>query len=134
MKLTPLSTLLALALGAGAAGAHHSIAAFDGSRTMRLTGVVTGFRWINPHVSVEIDAAGEGDAPARWTVEMTAPNSLMDEGWKRDTLSVGDRITVFAHPLRDPAPGVHRGLYAGIILADGRTLGRVDAGGHAGEQ
>ena len=65
-------------------GAHHSIAKFDGSRVVRVSGVVASFRWINPHASVEIEsprAAGEGGG--RWIVEMMAPTSMMGEGWTR---------------------------------------------------
>ncbi|MFO7324145.1 MAG: DUF6152 family protein [Pseudomonadota bacterium] len=72
---------------------------------------------------------------ARWSVEMQAPGSLMDEGWSRSLLAPGDSITVFAHPLRDDdgAGAVRRVLYLGTVLADGRTLGRVPAGTRGGE-
>ncbi len=99
---------------------HHSIAMFDGRRVVQVTGVVTGFRWINPHVTIEIDE--------KWTVEMQAPTTLMGDGWKRDTLAVGDRITVFVSPLRveDPAAPRQRGQYVGVVLPDGSKLGRTD--------
>ena len=110
------------------ASAHHSIAMFDGKRVVKITGTVTGFRWINPHVSIRLDVA-EGEAPGGpWIVEMQAPTTLMSDGWARDSLSAGDRITLFINPTRDGAAssGPHQGLYVGAILQDGRTLGRVD--------
>ena len=124
-----IAAAIVAAYGVARVEAHHSIAMFDGGRTVKITGIVQGFRWINPHVSIEIDAVGEGDTPGRWIVEMTAPNVLMGEGWKRDSVAVGDLITIFAHPLRNPAAatdGSHRGLYVGVTLPDGKTLGRVD--------
>lgn len=113
-------------------GAHHSIAIFDGTRIVKLEGTVMEFRWVNPHASIRLDAIGGGDAPdGRWTVEMAAPNVLIGEGWKGDSLIVGDRITLLANPLRESATsaaGNHRALYVGVVFADGKTLGRVDDG------
>jgi hypothetical protein len=57
---------------------------------------------------------------------MQAPNSLSGEGWSRDTLASGTQVIVFANPLRNQdAGGRLRALYVGIILPDGRALGRT---------
>jgi hypothetical protein len=53
---------------------------------------------------------------------MTSPNNLTQSGWKRTTLKPGDRVRIYVHPLRSGARG---GAYAGIVLADGSTLGDV---------
>jgi hypothetical protein len=115
------------------AGAHHSTAAFDTSRVVKIEGTVTQFRWINPHASIKIDGVTEGDDPdGLWTVEMTAPNVLINEGWTRTALKVGDKVTMFVNPLRTKAElndGSTGGLYVGVILADGSTLGRTDGKG-----
>jgi len=123
--------LLAALMGAAIpiADAHHSIAMFDGRRVVRITGTVTGFRWINPHASIQLNAIGEGEVtPAAWTVEMQAPSTLMAEGWERDTLVAGGQITLFLNPERDgvASSAARRGLYVGVILPDGRVLGRID--------
>src|SRR5690349_12158950 len=76
--------------------AHHSTAAFDNTRVVKLEGTITQFRWINPHASIKIDAKSEGDDPdGIWTVEMTAPNVLINEGWTRTALKTGDKVTMF---------------------------------------
>jgi hypothetical protein len=108
-------------------GAHHSISMFDGRRVVKIAGTVAAFRWINPHASFELEVHGESGAFARWVVEMQPPTAMMDAGWTRDTLAVGDHVTVFANPLRKPpaAGDASRLLYAGIILANGRMLGRA---------
>src|SRR5687768_2132198 len=91
-----------------------------------IEGTIGEFRWINPHASFVIEGRGSDRS---WTVEMNAPNVLMGQGWKRDSLAVGDKVTGFVSPLRvDAAPagnGRSRALYVGIILADGATLGSV---------
>jgi hypothetical protein len=122
---------LATILGARAGLAHHSLAKFDGNRVLRIEGTITAFRWINPHVSLKIDGTAEGGAPGAWAVEMSAPGVLMGDGWTRDSLAAGDKVTLFINPPRDTsigADGSVRALYVGIILADGRTLGDVPTG------
>ena len=120
-------------IGTLPAGAHHSTAAFDNSRVIKLEGTITQFRWINPHASIKIDAISEGDEPdGVWTVEMTAPNVLINQGWKRNSLVEGDKVTIFVNPLRNAITlndGSQGGLYVGAILADGSTLGSTDGTG-----
>jgi hypothetical protein len=122
-------------LGAGVTPviAHHSTAAFDSTAVVKIEGTVTQFRWINPHASFKVDGISEGDFPdGLWTVEMTAPNVLINQGWKRNSLTVGDKVTVFVNPLRNAITlndGSQGGLYVGVILADGTKLGTVDGTG-----
>jgi hypothetical protein len=120
-------------LAAAPAGAHHSTAAFDTSRVIKLQGTITQFRWINPHASIKIDGLSEGDEPdGLWTVEMTAPNVLLNQGWTRTALKVGDKVTIYVNPLRNAITlndGSQGGLYVGVVLASGATLGRTDGQG-----
>jgi len=120
-------------LSALPAGAHHSTAAFDNSRVIKIEGTITQFRWINPHASIKIDGVTAGDDPdGVWTVEMTAPNVLINEGWTRTALQVGDKVTMFVNPLRNAVvlnDGSTGSLYVGVILKDGKTLGRTDGKG-----
>jgi hypothetical protein len=119
--------------GALPAGAHHSTAAFDNSRVIKIEGTITQFRWINPHASIKIDGVTAGDDPdGVWTVEMTAPNVLINEGWTRTALKIGDKVTMYVNPLRNQVvlnDGSTGSLYVGVVLADGKTLGRTDGKG-----
>jgi hypothetical protein len=113
--------------------AHHSTAAFDTSRVVRIEGTITQFRWINPHASIKIDGVSAGDDPdGVWTVEMTAPNILINQGWTRTALKVGDKVTMFVNPLRNAVTlndGSTGSLYVGVILASGSKLGQTDGKG-----
>jgi hypothetical protein len=123
-----LTALLLIGQANSPVHAHHSIAIFDGKRVVKVSGTVTRFSWLNPHVTVLVEGIADGDVPAGpWNVEMSAPTALMSEGWARNSLSVGDRITLFVNPLRDAAnsAAIRRGLYVGAILPDGRALGQV---------
>lgn len=113
--------------------AHHSTAAFDTTRVIKIEGTITQFRWINPHASIKMDGISEGDTPdGLWTIEMTAPNVLINEGWTRTALKVGDKVTMYVNPLRNAVTlndGSAGSLYVGVVLADGHTLGRTDGKG-----
>jgi hypothetical protein len=123
----------AAVLGMLPAAAHHSTAAFDTSRVVKIEGTITQFRWINPHASIKIDGVTEGDAAdGLWTVEMTAPNVLINQGWTRTALQIGDKVTMFVNPLRNKVTlndGSTGGLYVGVVLANGNTLGQTDGKG-----
>ncbi len=127
-----LSTVAAFVV-IGAAEAHHSTAAFDTSKVIKIEGKITQFRWINPHASIKLEGAADTDARnGKWTVEMTAPNILINQGWTRDALKPGDKVTMYVNPLRNAITlndGSQGGLYVGVVLADGHTLGRTDGQG-----
>ena len=60
-----------------------------------------------------------------WSIEMSAPSSLVRQGWKPKTLKPGDQITVTTHPLRDGRPG---GSLVSAMLADGTRIGGSPTG------
>ena len=124
VKLAPkliLAVALLTPLSAPPALAHHSYAMFDMNKTVVLDATVVRFKWQNPHAFIEVDAAANG-ATERWAIEMTSPNNLIQEGWKRTSLKKGDKVKLYVHPLRSGAKG---GSYAGVRLPDGSTLGDV---------
>ena len=116
-----LLAALGLTVLALPASAHHSYSMFDMNKTVVLEAEVVRFKWQNPHAFIEADVAA-GGATERWAIEMTSPNNLAQEGWKRTSLKEGDRVRIWVHPLRSGARG---GSYAGVRLADGSTLGDV---------
>jgi len=102
--------------------AHHSYSMFDMNKTIVLEAQITRFKWQNPHAFIEADVQVEG-GKEHWAIEMTSPNNLVQEGWKRTSLKPGDKVKLYVHPLRSGAKG---GSYAGVRLPDGSTLGDVD--------
>jgi hypothetical protein len=127
IQLSTLSFLLSFP-----AFAHHSTAAFDNEKVIKIEGTITQFRWTNPHASIKLDGDASEGPDGLWTVEMTAPNSLMQSGWKRTSLKVGDKVVIYVNPLKNAITlndGSQGGLYVGVVLADGSTLGRTDGDG-----
>ena len=122
---TPIRWLLAaLALLAVPAAAHHSYAMFDMTKTIALDATITQFKWQNPHSFIEADIKTP-DGSEHWAIEMTAPNNLVQEGWKRTTVKPGDRVTLYVHPLRSGDKG---GSFSGVKLANGTMLGQSTSG------
>ena len=75
--------------------AHHSFAAeYDGKKPVTLKGVVTKVEWMNPHVYFFIDVEDSKGAVANWALEMGPPNGLQKSGWTRNTMKIGDEVTV----------------------------------------
>ena len=106
--------------------AHHSFAAeFDGSKPVTLKGVVTQVDWANPHVWFYIKVKDEESRTVRWACEMGAPHQLQQRGWLRDTMKVGDVVTVAGSLARD---GSKRANARVVTTADGRTLGAASSG------
>ena len=83
-------------LAAGTAVAHHSFAAeFDANKKVELTGRVTKIEWTNPHVWFYINVKDEKTGEiTNWGAEMGPPHGLQRRGWRRDTLKIGDEVTV----------------------------------------
>ena len=84
--------------------AHHSFEAeYDGNKTVTLTGTVTKVDWVNPHAYIFITTKDESGADKQLRIELGPPYSLTRQGWKRDTVKIGDKITVEnAAPAKDP--------------------------------
>jgi len=106
--------------------AHHSFAAeFDGSKPITLKGTVTQIDWANPHVWFYITVKGDDGRAARWACEMGAPHQLQQRGWLRDTMKVGDMVTVAGSLARDGSKRANARL---VTTADGKTLGAASSG------
>jgi hypothetical protein len=104
--------------------AHHSFAGFDRGRQVTLTGVVKEFQWNNPHAWIQIVVTDDKGRQTEWGAECGSPNMMARTGWKRGTLTAGDRVVAVVNPLRDGRPN---GALVRITLPDGRVLGPGDA-------
>jgi len=111
--------LLGLILAVGRTPAHHSIAPYDLIHGTIIEGVVTSFRWENPHAHILLDVTGENYIVEHWNIELESPNILGRLGWTRDTLKPKDRAMVTGGRARN---GTFNLRAVSVQLADGRKL------------
>lgn len=118
-----IATLILAAAGIWQAApvvAHHSFAAeFDADSPIDLTGVVTKIEWRNPHTFFYIDVETASGDYENWALEMGSPNGLMRRGWSRDSLQIGDEVSVEGSRAKD---GSLKGNVRSVILSNGERL------------
>lgn len=99
-----LAVGLGILLAATAVSAHHSFSAtYENGRKMRLQGTVTRIDWVNPHAYFFIDVRDANGTITNWAVEFGNPLDLERDGWKRNSLHIGDGVTVEGVPARGPS-------------------------------
>ena len=104
VKIAAFSAFIGLVLSAPAVIAHHSFAAeFDANKALTLKGIVTKIEWSNPHTYFYMDVSDATGKVVNWGMEMGSPNGLMRQGWTRNTLHVGDEVTVEGSQAKDGA-------------------------------
>jgi hypothetical protein len=113
-----------LLLTGGAAAAHHSFdAEYDAQKPTTITGFVTKLDWTNPHAFVFIDAKDESGAVTTYKIEMGPPYALVRGGWKRDTVKIGDKVTVEgAAQAKDGSHAAGSMQTTSMTLASGQKL------------
>jgi len=120
------SALLAAAVPALA---HHAVSAeFDRNKPITFTGTVTKVDWMNPHIYTHIEAKDANGKTVVYQVEGGAPNSLFRNGWRPDSLKIGEVVSVTGSRAKSEASYRVSGT---ITKADGT---RVWGGGAAAQQ
>ncbi|NJO32045.1 MAG: hypothetical protein HC869_01845, partial [Rhodospirillales bacterium] len=72
--------VVAAALAASPAAAHHGIGTFDTRQTVTIVGVVTGIDFVNPHAWLYLDVTGADGKVAAWRCEMRSATTLRRSG------------------------------------------------------
>ena len=84
--------------------AHHSFAAeFHYDRSGTITGEVVEVLFVNPHARYFIAIEDENGNEILWDAQTRSPNALFAIGWNKDSIRVGERITIEGNLGRDNA-------------------------------
>ena len=89
---------------AAALSAHHSMAGYDDTKKITLSGVVSEYRWRNPHAWVVWDVKDESGKVTQWSGELPAINTDQALGMTKNSLKNGDEISVTINPSRLGTP------------------------------
>ena len=120
MKLKVAAIIAGMAVFAVTAAAHHSFAMFDMEKLVTVSGTLKLFEWSNPHCWLHIVAVDPVSGKnVEWAFEMGSVPQIAAQGWKADSVKVGDKITITAHPLKDGSRG---GQYESVKFGDGKIL------------
>jgi hypothetical protein len=127
MKFSLILTVLSVAGLSAPAYAHHSFAAeYDGTKVVKLTGAITKVDWSNPHVYFYIDVEDAKGNVTSWSMEMGAPGALRGRGWDKNTLKVGEVVTVEGSRAKD---GGNHANARSVTTSDGKQLGAASSQG-----
>ena len=98
MRLNVLGSSLVLSmlmLTVTPAKAHHSFdAEYDSTKIANFTGIVTKLDWQNPHAYLYVNTKDDSGAIKPLRFELGPPYALLRGGWKKDTVKIGDIISV----------------------------------------
>ena len=121
-NVSTVSLLVALVLaGATQLSAHHAVTAeFDQNKPITFTGTVKAVEWANPHIYTQVEVKSPDGKTVVYRVEGAAPNSLFRQGWRPDTLKVGETVTVTGVRAKSET-STNIGL-ATITTSDGKKL------------
>ena len=110
---------LLLAMASVPSFAHHSMSAYDSSRSVTLKATITDFAWTNPHVQIHFEVRDQNGNVEAWMAECPSPSRLSRGGWSGETLKPGDQISITGNPAKDGAKEMR---LQSVMLADGQQM------------
>jgi hypothetical protein len=104
------------------AHAHHSSSPhFDPNKPIVLEGVVTDFKFVNPHAYLYFNVTSEDGTVTNWNCEMSAASQLKRNGWTKELFVPGTEVKIDAIEARRD---MHGCAFQSGILADGTRVAR----------
>jgi hypothetical protein len=115
MMLTPLVSATRLY-------SHHSFSAvYDGTKQTTIAGVVTQFKFVNPHAMMYLDVKDDSGKTVKWVVEFDGRLNLSNFGWTENSIKSGEHVTVTGNPSHTDTTRI---FFLKLLHADGTELVR----------
>lgn len=105
--------IIAAALAALPAWAHHGWSEYDQSKPLTLTGKVVQSGYEHPHGHIRLETPGK-----TWLVVLAPPSRMQNRGLPREAILAGSTVTVVAYANRDKPEEAR----AERITANGKTV------------
>jgi hypothetical protein len=116
-----LSVLTLLAFSLTPADSHHAFSpVYDAKKTIVVEGVVTQFRFVNPHAMMLMNVTDKTTGTVvTWNVEFAGRLNLEEAGWTADSIKPGEHVKVTGNPTWT---GSQRMAFVKLVRADGTQL------------
>ena len=109
-----------LMLSAAAGSSHHAFSpVYDEKRLITVSGVVTQFKFVNPHAMMFMDVTDESGKVVKWAIEFAGSLNLSEVGWTAQTIKAREQVTVTGNPSHT---GSQRMFFRKLVRADGTEL------------
>lgn len=106
MSRTLLITIMlgiGLVFASNLAVAHHAVSAeFDTDKPIEFSGTVVKIDWLNPHTYTHVEVQQPDGTSITYRVEGGPPNALYRNGWRKESLPIGETVTVSGIMARRP--------------------------------
>lgn len=123
MKARILILAVAASLAfSGSVWAHHGSSQVYQGKSITLKGTVTGYEWANPHSILSVAVKDDSGKVDQWHAEILPPSEMVRAGWNKDSLSIGEEVTVTGRPGKYEQ---HILWLESLVTPDGRKLGRT---------
>jgi hypothetical protein len=117
---TLLFVLPILIFTVASASSHHAFSpVYDAKRTITVAGVVTQFRFVNPHAMMLMDVKDKSGKVVKWNVEFAGRLNLEEAGWTADSIKPGEHVKVTGNPAWKSD---QRMAFVKLVRADGTEL------------
>ena len=111
---------VACVLSPARATGHHAFGpVYDANRVITVEGVVTEFRFVNPHAMMFMDVTNETGKKVKWVVEFAGRLNLSEVGWSAQSIKASERVKVTGNPTHT---GSQRMFFRELVRPDGRKL------------
>jgi hypothetical protein len=115
-------------LSSPSVGAHHSFAAeFSYELSGTIAGEVIEVLFVNPHARYFVAVKDESGNEVIWDAQTRSTNALTRVGWTKDTMRVGDKVTLEGNLGRDNT----RKLWIREVRTQSGQIIRPDSAGAA---
>jgi hypothetical protein len=81
--------------------AHHSAAAFDTTKEVRVSGTIKEYQYRNPHIYMTLDVKKADGSTSITEIEAGAASVLNPLGFTKDSVRVGEPVTITGNPSRN---------------------------------
>jgi len=115
-----LGVAVAVSMLSAPALAHHSFAMFDYNKDLIIVGEVKELQWTNPHIHLLVNVPDGKGGMVVWDIEGATPGNIRRQGWSKDVVKPGDKISVAIHPMKNGTSG---GMLVTAKRGDGTQIG-----------